>query len=264
MKDYKRLSHRHRKKVSKTPWYRKLDPKPYLAAMAFVFLGVLGYSWYQKNNPVSIEKPDIRKKLIQAQLTSKKNSVKPESIGANKKALPPKSRWKHIIIHHSATDVGDAKRFNQFHIDKYHKGLLYHFVIGNGRGSGSPDGKIEIGYRWKKQIPGGSVHGSADQYNQTGIAIVLVGNYTRYRPSKKQMNSLYALTRFLMKKFNIPPKNVLTHRHAVRTVCPGPLFPEAAFTKLIKEGARSRPFLHVRTDERAARQMANKPSKPMN
>ncbi|GMT49371.1 MAG: hypothetical protein IEMM0008_0910 [bacterium] len=262
MKDYKRLSHRHRKKVSKTPWYRQIDPKPYLAGMAFVFLGVLVYSWYQKNNPVTVEKLNIREKLIQAQLLSKKNP-EPGLIKAKKKAFPQKPRWKYIIIHHSATDVGDAKRFNQFHLSKYHHGLLYHFIIGNGRGSGSPDGKIEIGYRWKRQIPGGSVHGSADQYNQTGIAICLVGNFTRYRPTKKQMNSLYTLTRFLMKKFSIPPKYVLTHRHAVRTICPGPLFPEASFTKLIQKNARSRPYQNVKADEMAARRLTAKFSKPV-
>ncbi len=263
MKDYKRLSHRHRKKVTKTHWYQKLDPKPYLAGMAFVFLGVLGYSWYQKNIPETIDKPNIKEKLIQAQISSKKSLTKPSPSIIKKKALPQKPHWKYIIIHHSATDVGDAKRFNQFHIKKYHKRLLYHFVIGNGRGSGSPDGKIEIGYRWKKQIPGGSVHGSADQYNQTGIAICLVGNYTLYYPSKKQMNSLYTLTRFLMKKYDIPPKYVLTHRHAVRTICPGPLFPETAFIKLIKEkNIRSRPFQNVKADEIAAKRLA-KLSRPI-
>jgi hypothetical protein len=61
-------------------------------------------------------------------------------------------KWKTVVFHHSATTAGSAAAF-----DRYHKqtlgdpdGIKYHFVIGNGNGSG--DGVIEITDRWRKQM----------------------------------------------------------------------------------------------------------------
>jgi len=133
--------------------------------------------------------------------------------------------WKYIVIHHSATDTGNSKRFDYFHRKIRHmpRGMAYHFVIGNGKGLG--DGDIELGSRWTLQQPGGHVR--QNKYNNIALGICLVGNSEKNLPTKKQIASLIDLVRYLQLKFSIPRGRVLGHREVPgeRTKCPGRLFP---------------------------------------
>lgn len=136
-----------------------------------------------------------------------------------------RSKWKYVVIHHSAMKKGTLQGMDMYHrqIRKMENGLAYHFVIGNG--NGMPDGKIEIGNRWKRQIMGGHLASSAQ--NETAIGICLVGNFETDRPSQTQMKSLYALVSYLRRTCNIPRSKVQTHRqiNSKPTACPGKLFP---------------------------------------
>jgi len=134
-------------------------------------------------------------------------------------------RWQYIVVHHSATDMGNARTFNNYHKNRRHmvNGLAYHFVITNGRSS--PDGKLEIGDRWWKQLHGG--HVKSDYYNNYGIGICLVGNFTRYLPTEKQFNTLVALVNVLQEMCSIPSSRVVGHGGIKKeyTACPGKIFP---------------------------------------
>lgn len=135
------------------------------------------------------------------------------------------SRWKYIVVHHSATDKGNAERFNTYHKRRGMKnGLAYHFVIDNGS-AGTFDGQLEIGSRWKKQINGG--HCRQNWVNNSGIGICLVGNFNKNEVSEKQFSVLYKLCRILMDKYNIPARNVLGHGEmkGEHSECPGKYFP---------------------------------------
>ena len=68
------------------------------------------------------------------------------------KDVNPAKGWKYIVIHHSASNSGNAQQFHKLHKDKGYGGLAYHFVIGNG--NGAPDGNIHESFRWKEQIIG--------------------------------------------------------------------------------------------------------------
>ncbi|MFA6384044.1 MAG: LysM peptidoglycan-binding domain-containing protein, partial [Candidatus Omnitrophota bacterium] len=68
-------------------------------------------------------------------------------------ALYPSSKWKYIIIHHSATDSGNANSLYDLHNRRGFDGLGYDFIIDNGTGS-KQDGQIEVSGRWVKQIDG--------------------------------------------------------------------------------------------------------------
>ena len=128
--------------------------------------------------------------------------------------------WRFIIIHHSASPSGNAEEFDKMHREKGWDELGYHFVIGNGTGSG--DGEVEIGPRWVKQK-----HGAHDkvpghpEYNDVGVGICLVGNFDVTRPTERQMASLAQLVRFLMARYNIPRSNVYGHGQTKPTDCPG-------------------------------------------
>lgn len=139
------------------------------------------------------------------------------------------SQWRYIVIHHSATSVGSAKGMDNYHRTERHmeNGLAYHFVIGNGRGM--KDGELFVGNRWKKQIQGG--HVSSYTLNQISIGICLVGDFSKTRPTAKQMETLEALVKYLMDKAQISVERVTTHTliHPKHTICPGKFFPTEAF-----------------------------------
>ncbi len=134
-------------------------------------------------------------------------------------------RWQAIVIHHSATDVGNAERFDRYHRQArgWSQGLAYHFVIGNGRGSG--DGEIEVAQRWLDQLAG--AHAGDRDLNEVAIGICLVGNFEEREPTPAQMASLVRLVIALQRAFAIPRDKVILHCEVREghTVCPGRHFP---------------------------------------
>lgn len=141
-------------------------------------------------------------------------------------------RWTNIVIHHSATSKGGAKAFDKFHRRKGWDELGYHFVIGNG--SDTADGVIEVGSRWHKQKHGAHCKTPDNYYNDHGIGICLVGDFSRSRPSARQMASLQRLVRFLGRECRIPPSRVTTHREIThKTACPGRYFPLSAVRRAL-------------------------------
>jgi N-acetyl-anhydromuramyl-L-alanine amidase AmpD len=130
-------------------------------------------------------------------------------------------QWHYIVIHHSATDTGSAAMFDAWHRKKGWDGLAYDFVIGNG--TGSADGAVEVGYRWREQKRG--AHAGNDLMNIEGIGICLVGDFTKTRPSAAQMHSLSRLCNFLSVYCGIPRESFRLHGDVRNTTCPGPLFP---------------------------------------
>ena len=144
-------------------------------------------------------------------------------------SLYPSKKWKYIIIHHSATDVGNALGFHRHHKTRgFDKGLGYHFVIDNGS-QGKKEGHIEISPRWTKQQNG--AHCKAGKMNYRAIGVCLVGNFSKDRVSKKQMESLVYLVNRLRKYYKIPKKNIMGHGQVsgARTECPGKSFPWKKF-----------------------------------
>jgi LysM repeat protein len=139
-------------------------------------------------------------------------------------------KWLYIVIHHSGTSLGNAAIFDRHHRRLGMKnGLAYHFVIGNGKGS--KDGEIEVGGRWTKQLHGG--HCSVHRMNQIAIGICLVGDFEKTYPTRKQMDSLVSLLKYLMRKYDIPKGRVIGHRDVRRghTKCPGKNFSLTALRK---------------------------------
>lgn len=138
--------------------------------------------------------------------------------------------WRYIVLHHSGTDSGSAASFDRSHRNRGWDGLGYHFVIGNGHGTG--DGKVEVGYRWTKQKTGahaGRPRPSVNLLNEQGIGICLVGNFNNEPPTKKQRASLHRLLNWLSARCGIPKARILVHRDCKVTECPGRHFPAREF-----------------------------------
>ena len=133
-------------------------------------------------------------------------------------------RWTCIVIHHSASAVGDAAQFDRQHRKQGWDELGYHFVIGNGTGA-SRDGQVEVGPRWGSQKHGAHCKTPGGYYNEHGIGICLVGNFDNGPPGERQMRSLDRLVRFLCREFDIGPSQILTHGGVTgETACPGKHF----------------------------------------
>lgn len=149
------------------------------------------------------------------------------------------NEWKYVVLHHSATDEGNASNFDRYHREtrKWSHGLAYHFVIGNGNGSGN--GEIEVGDRWKNQIHG--AHTANMNLNQIAIGICLVGNFEEdNKPTNNQLESLTSLVNYVSKRYKIPESNVIMHNQVVQkgTACPGKNFP---YKQLIDRVTRLQP-----------------------
>ena len=143
--------------------------------------------------------------------------------------LYPSHKWSYIVIHHTATETGNAKSINDLHYKRgFWNGLGYHFLIDNGT-DGKLDGQIEVGPRWIQQRDG--AHANADGMNQRGIGISLVGNYSEERVSAKELESLLFLVKTLQRYYNIPDAHVIRHKdvRGKHTECPGNNFPWAEF-----------------------------------
>jgi hypothetical protein len=144
--------------------------------------------------------------------------------------LPSRSEraWSAIIIHHSATDEGNAAIFDKWHREENGwNGVGYDFVIGNGTNSG--DGQVEPTYRWRGQLTGAHCGGTPGNWaNEEGIGICLVGDFDRHVPTSRQMESLAKLVKFLQQRYHIPKSRVFGHGSTPGghvTDCPGRRFP---------------------------------------
>ena len=130
---------------------------------------------------------------------------------------PRNPAFRSIVIHHSATHGGSAAAFERNHRARL-GGLAYHFIIGNG--SGTADGAVETGYRWRDQIPG--PHTKNQDVNLESIAICLVGDLESGTPTKKQMAALLDLLEKLCREGGIPAERIRSHREVDHeTLCPG-------------------------------------------
>ena len=144
-------------------------------------------------------------------------------------------RWRHIVIHHTVTSQGSVVFLDRIHRARGFDSLGYHFVIGNGAGAG--DGEVQVGARWSGQTVGAHtrVNPADDNYwNRNSIGIVLVGDFTRAPPSRRQMDALVSLVRSLEQHFQIATDEVIPHRAVKGTLCPGPKFPWARFQQRLR------------------------------
>ena len=134
-----------------------------------------------------------------------------------------KMKWRYITLHHSATLEGNAEAFDRNHRRRGMGGLFYHFVIGNG--TGSQDGEVEVGWRWRRQV---GVERRSD------IQICLVGNFNVEEVSPAQFNSLVKLLKVLTQQYSIPLYHIRKHKDIEGRIsdCPGSKFP---FYKILSE-----------------------------
>ncbi|HRK62345.1 MAG TPA: N-acetylmuramoyl-L-alanine amidase [Candidatus Omnitrophota bacterium] len=144
------------------------------------------------------------------------------------------NKWKYIIIHHTASDMGDMMSIDRFHKSRGYHSLGYHFLVGNGSKNNQRLGLIEPGPRWYNQEDG--AHTKASNMNPVAIGCSIVGNYSQNYVYDNQLEALAFLVRKLRSAYNISHNRVMPHGGVPGAVteCPGRLFPWGKFSQMIR------------------------------
>ena len=138
-------------------------------------------------------------------------------------------RWKYIVIHHSAGNYGNIEFLQKVHRQRQAgdpvDAIPYHYIIGNGNGSGV--GEVASDWRNDYKLWGAHVSANNVDRNFRGIGICLIGNFEEHSVPEQQYQALVTLTKFLMKEYKIGVDEVTGHGHTngESTKCPGKYFP---------------------------------------
>lgn len=128
-------------------------------------------------------------------------------------------RWRYIVIHHTASDAGNLEYYKRIHqTERGWPDIAYHFVVNNGA-SGTVPGQIEVSDLWRNRSRGLST--KITYINYLGIAVVMVGNLERHKPSTLQYQALVQLLANLSTDYKIPVDRMIGHRELQQTACPG-------------------------------------------
>ncbi len=128
------------------------------------------------------------------------------------KELRPRKWTRRIILHHSASADVPADEIHRWHLGKGWAGIGYHFII-------RQSGAIEQG----RPLNIIGAH-AGPEGNSDSIAICLTGDFTRQRPTVKQIAALLQLIPWLQQIY-INDLDILRHCDLAATECPGQFFP---------------------------------------
>ena len=129
------------------------------------------------------------------------------------------ARWRYIIIHHTASDIGNMDYYRKQHVEK--RGwpdIAYHFLINNGSYD-TGIGQVETSTLWTRRDINYSTQLS--YINYFAIAVALVGNFENHPPHHIQMEALIQHVTELARRYDIPPQRIVGHREIWGTACPG-------------------------------------------
>lgn len=146
-------------------------------------------------------------------------------------------RWRYIVIHHTAGNYATIEFLQQVHRDRQSgdpiDAIPYHYVIGNGNGLAL--GEVASDWRQDLDIWGTHVSGNNFARNFFGIGICLVGNFEETDVPTQQFDALVALTKALIRRYDIPVENITGHGmiEGESTRCPGRRFPVDDFMQAI-------------------------------
>lgn len=128
-------------------------------------------------------------------------------------------RWRYIVIHHTASDIGNMEYYRKLHVEK--RGwpdIAYHFLINNGSFN-TGVGQVEVSSLWTTRDINYST--KVSYINYFGIAVAMVGNFENHPPARLQKEALILHVTRLAREYDIPPEKIIGHREIWKTACPG-------------------------------------------
>lgn len=129
----------------------------------------------------------------------------------------PGLRYRAIVVHHTASRIGDFRDVRRYHHARGWFEIAYHFVLSNG----STDvglGHLEPTWRYRLGLWSTATRSWA---NLTALHVCIVGNYEETDFPKALEGPAGHAIRELQEKYGIPDDRILLHRDCGRTACPG-------------------------------------------
>ena len=104
-------------------------------------------------------------------------------------------QWQRVILHGTGSSQGTPRLLQRYHADVQGvpEGRAWHFIIGNGNGTG--DGHIEATEGWKRGVPAASGRDPGTRY--TSISVCLAGDFHAHGPTEGQLEALKELMDYL-------------------------------------------------------------------
>jgi hypothetical protein len=199
---------------------------------------ITGCSIYKPEPQLQVDNSWQTHTVVTAPQIQPKPKIEPNVGYIPREWFPPnylERRWAAIVVHHSATDYGNAAIFDKWHREGNHwEGVGYDFVIGNG--TNSANGQVEVTFRWRQQKTGAHCKTPDNWANEKAIGICLVGDFNKTVPTPQQMQSLVNLSQFLQKRYGIPAGSIYGHKNtpgARSTDCPGRNFPMSRLKSML-------------------------------
>jgi hypothetical protein len=131
------------------------------------------------------------------------------AMGAIRQITVHHEGWKPVYFTSWGETVQRLRRIRQSHVNHHGWGDIgYHFVIDRA-------GRV-----WEArslQYQGAHVK----DHNPHNIGVMVLGNFQRQYPSEEQVQALGSFLEKLMQRYDIPRREVNTHRELGETACPG-------------------------------------------
>ncbi len=132
-------------------------------------------------------------------------------------ALLPKYRYSQLVIHHTASQIGDYKTIQRAHLKRY-GGMAYHLLLSNGSAN-APTGHLESGWRyfffWYSRAT------KSMACNTMALHLCIVGNYEDGPVPDGLKPALAGSIQAICDQYDIPQDAVMLHRDCSATACPG-------------------------------------------
>lgn len=111
-----------------------------------------------------------------------------------------------IILHHRGGN-GGLQSLKDYHLSIGYKDVGYHFYIRHS-------GEVCKGRLLSEE--GANCYG----HNKDSIGICLEGDFTKTKPTKKQLEAMNELVHKMMNVFSLSKEDVYNHRDLYNTLCP--------------------------------------------
>jgi hypothetical protein len=133
--------------------------------------------------------------------------------------LLPRLRFKHIVIHHTASSEENYQSIKDYHAKRHGwQDAAYHLILSNGS-TRVPLGHLEATGRYRSLSY--SLATRSRYYNLTGLHLCVVGNYSETSMPAELRGPLAHALAVLQQRFHISDGQILFHRDCNDTQCPG-------------------------------------------
>lgn len=132
---------------------------------------------------------------------------------------------RYIVIHYTGNDGDTALNNAKYYASNVVKTSAHYFVDANEIVQSVDDLRVAWAVGGKKypscpQTGGGTMYGKCKNVNSISIELCDAKKDGVYAPDARAVEHALALTRELMKKYNIPASNVIRHFDVTGKLCP--------------------------------------------